>query len=164
MKTKFMFIVALLMSGVLFSSCEDDTLDLLKDLGQRKMIYILDDQEPATFAACEWINYGQNMRGMVEISGFNSLTTESNHISFYFGEEGSDFKLEAKSYSTANANDKLVVYTSFGGSDVGYNVTVVITEITDTEIKGTFSGRVKHDDTDPVKIRGAFRATQQIDY
>ena len=162
MKTKFLFFAALVLSGMLFSSCEDDTIDLLKDLGERKMVYIINDGEPATFNICEFTNYGQDFKGLVYISGMDGMTTESNSISFYLGEEGSNFQLQTRTYSTAIANDKFVVLSTFGSSDIGKNVTLVITEITENEIKGTFNGKIGLDDAEPVKIRGAFRASREI--
>lgn len=160
MKAKCVFITSLIVCVLLFSSCEDNTNDLLTDLAPGTMIYIINDQEPAYFNDCNWSNYGQDLKGQIAIKG--SDETGRNNIYIYIGEDGNQNKLSVRSYSTAFANDKTIVFTSFGSSDVDANVTVDITKITDTEISGRFNGKVSMGNSQPVRIRGAFRALSSI--
>lgn len=163
MRTKLFYFVLLLTGGLLLSSC-DETDDLLKDLAKGKMTVIIDEGTPALLT-CEFGRYGSNTTGgEVMISGSLSSANHEEYFSIMQGSYDNGIALEAKSYSTAKEGDMINLHGSYGYADQEYPVIVKFITISSTEIKGTFSGKLKSNGKDGkvVNVTGAFWAVPQV--
>lgn len=156
MKTRFLFFVILILGGFIFSSCDDDTGDLLTDLAQGKMVVVINDGEPIIMEDCKWMNFGENMKGEVFVEAhLNGQSTEP-FVNIMYGSYSNNVALTTRSYSTAVEADKMSVFSTYGNSDEGATVIVEFVEITATTVKGKFSGKIKPDGGAAVNVKGAF--------
>jgi hypothetical protein len=156
MKTNFLFLVILLLGGIILSSCDEDTGDLLADLAQGKMVVVINDGEPVLMEDCKWMNYGENMKGEVFVEAhLNGQSTEP-FVSIIYGSYSNDVALTTRSYSTAFEADKMIVFSTYGNSDEGATVIVEFVEITATTVKGRFRGKLKQENGTIINVKGAF--------
>lgn len=158
MKALF-YSLLLLFSGVFLTGCEElaVTDELLNDLTEGKMSVILNEDFDATFD-CTFNHYGEGdgLTGEVFINGTIPTTTEK-YLTIMYGSFANEIALTEKSYSTAATDDHITISTSYGYNENGTAVTIKIVEITDTAIKGTFTGNLTTEEG-VVTIDGAFWA------
>ena len=158
MKTKLVAIVLLVTGGLLLSSCDETENDLLKDLAKGKMTVVINDGTPELLT-CNFGTYGEEgSAGEVFIRGSLISSKSDSFFSIMYGSWDNKKALAEKSYSTKNEADMMNVHGSYGYADETYPVTVVITKVSSTEIKGTFSGKLKTPDEGVVDVKGAFWA------
>ncbi len=156
MKTKLLFFAALIFGSLIFSSCDEDTGDLLADLAQGKMVVVINDGEPIIMENCKWMNYGTNMKGEVFVEAHLNAQSTEPFVNIMYGSYSNDVALTTRSYSTAVAADKMTVFSTYGNSDEGATVIVEFVEITATTVKGRFNGKIKPDGSATVNVKGAF--------
>lgn len=146
-------------TAVLFTGCEElaVTDELYNDLTEGKMAVILNEDFDETFN-CTFSHFGEGtgLTGEVFINGIIPTTTEK-YLTIMYGSYTNEIALTEKSYSTAATDDHITISTSYGYHENGTAVTIKIIEITDTAIKGTFTGNLTTEEG-VVTIDGAFWA------
>lgn len=159
MKTIIYSFLFVAISATFLSGCEElgITEELLNDLAQGKMVVVIDGDQDETFN-CTFNHYGEGegLTGEVFINGTLTTTTEK-YLTLMYGSYENATALTKKMYVTSKSEDMMSVSTSYGYLENGTSITVTIVEITDTAIKGTFSGNLSKEEGN-VKIDGAFWA------
>jgi len=159
MKALFYSFLFIAISATFLSGCEElgITEELLNELTQGKMVVLIDGDQDETFN-CTYNHYGEGegLTGEVFINGTLASTTEK-YLTLMYGSYENATALTMKMYSTSKPEDMMSVSTSYGYLENGTSITVTIVEITDTAIKGTFSGNLSKEGGN-VTIDGAFWA------
>jgi len=148
-----------LFTTVLLISCEElaVTDELLNNLTEGKMAVVLNDDYDETFD-CTFNHFGEGegLTGEVFINGTIPITT-GKYFTIMYGSYTNEIALTEKSYSTAATEDQITVSTSYGYLENGTALTIKLIEITETAVKGTFTGNLTTEDG-VVTIDGAFWA------
>jgi hypothetical protein len=141
-----------------FSGCDDTDVTLLENLAQGKMVVVINDGTEELLE-CKFFNYGANLAGEVMIQGLMESPTQ-NDLTIMYGNMSNETPLSKKSYVTTTEADKINVSGSYGYADENNAVTIKITEISDTAIKGEFSGKIKKPTGETFSLKGAFWANK----
>jgi hypothetical protein len=143
-----------------FPGCDDTNVTLLEDLAQGKMVVVINDGTEELLD-CKFYNYGANFAGEVMIQGLMESPTQ-NDLTIMYGNMSNETPMSKRSYVTTTEADKINVSGSYGYGDENNAVTIKITEITDTAIKGEFSGKIRKPTGESMTIKGAFWATRGV--
>lgn len=162
MKTVIYALLFATFSATFLSGCEElgITEELLKDLAKGKMVVLIDGDQDETFN-CTFGQFGEGegLTGEVFINGTLAASTEK-YLTLMYGSYQNTTALTKKSYSTDKSEDMMTVSTSYGYLENGAKITVTFVEISDTEIKGTFTGNLSKEEGN-VTIDGAFWALKE---
>lgn len=161
MKTKFWLFALLISGGLFLSSCDEETVNLLDGLAQGKMVVVINNGEPVMMEDCKWMNYGDAMKGEVFVEAhLNGQSTTPFLNIMYGGSESNQIPYTVRTYNTGVEADIIKVFSSYGDA-IGENdaeVVIDVVEITATDIKGTFKGKLKVEAGTIVDVEGAFWA------
>ncbi len=148
-------------------SCNDQSQlpeNLVKTVTQGKMLLSVDNGEQQTLnctftreapeEAGEW-------EGKIIINGLKPATATDTEVTmnFFYGEYGNTVALTTKTYTTSDSERLLILASTYGGTSDAEIVSLTITEITSTAIKGYFSGELLIR-TGKLPVEGAFWATR----
>jgi hypothetical protein len=158
---KSIFYLLLATIFVFTNGCDEVDIDsLLKDVAVGKMIVVIDDGDEEILD-CTFMHYGSegSWDGEVFIDAMKSSTDtrEQTTLSLMYGSYSNDIALTTKVYSSA-ADDLMSVSTTYGSTSDDAVITITITEISATAIKGTFIGKLSTK-SGLVDAKGAFWAT-----
>jgi hypothetical protein len=135
----------------------------MKDVKQAKMLVVIGDGD-AEVLDCTFMHYGgqASWDGEVFINAMQSAvdTREQTTLSLMYGTYSNEIALTTKSYNTSVADDLMSVSTTYGSTSDDAVITITITEISTTAIKGTFIGKLSTK-SGLVDIKGAFWATPE---
>jgi len=149
-------------------SCDDQSNQLPEELvgtvTQGKMLLSVDNGEQLTLNctfsreapedAGEW-------EGKITINGQKSSTDGEITMNFFYGEYGNVVALTTKTYTTSDSERLLILASTYGGTSDAEIVSLTITEINSTGIKGYFEGELLVR-TGKLPVQGAFWATTAL--
>lgn len=162
MKTFIYTFLYIAICATILSGCEESeaTEELLNEVTEGKMVVEIDGDRDEIFN-CTFNHYGQgeSFAGEIFINGTLPESTDK-YLTLMYGSYQNTTVLTRKSYSTDNSADMMTVSTSYGYIEDGTRLTITIVEITDTTIKGTFTGNLTTQ-SGSVTIDGAFWALKE---
>lgn len=162
MRTVIYALLIISFSTAFLSGCEElaITEELLNDLTKGKMLVIIDGDRDETFN-CTFGQFGESggLSGEVFINGTLASSTDK-YLTLMYGSYQNTIALTKRSYSTDKSEDMMTVSTSYGYLENGAKISVTIVEISDTEIKGTFTGNLSKEEGNVI-IDGAFWALKE---
>ncbi|MEA4937866.1 MAG: hypothetical protein VB102_14705 [Paludibacter sp.] len=162
MKTLIYSFLFIAISATVLSGCEESeaTEELLNDVTEGKMVVEIDGDRDEIFN-CTFNHFGEGegLSGEIFINGTIPGSTDK-YLTLMYGSFQNTTALTKKSYSTDNSEDMMTVSTSYGYIENGTRLTITIVEVTDTAIKGTFTGNLSKQEGN-VNIDGAFWALKE---
>jgi len=165
MKSIIYSLALFITAGLLFSGCEEIEEGLLNNLAEGKMVVVFDNGAEELLD-CTFGHYGEGdgLTGEVFIEGMQaSATTTGQYFSIMYGSWSNDVAFTTKTYSTAKEEDMIGVHSTYGQVGEDASVTIVIASITESAIKGTFTGKLST--ADGLKnINGAFWAVKEPEH
>lgn len=163
MKTQFRTLAIIVLSTILVSGCDEETVDLLKNLTSGKMVVIVNDGEEILMD-CTFGQYGGSggFTGEVFINGMNAASTvQHQQFGIMYGSYNNTIPFEARTYKSDGVEaEGIHVHCWAGYASDEAVMTVRIISVSETSIKGEFDGEVMNNENVKSTVKGAFWATR----
>lgn len=152
-----MYAIFLLAVALFSTACdENDVTDLVQDVALGKMIVVINDGNEEMLD-CSFIHYGGNSEwtGEVFINASKVASDAETTMNFMYGNYSNDVAFSARTY--LSTDELMNVSTTYGSPDDNAVISMTVTELKTTGIKGYFSGKLATKQG-LIDVKGAFWA------